>query len=79
DLAQQIHLHLQGIAKDGYMKAQDVVDIMATPEMKQYLGLKTGITLRTGQCWLHNMEWRYGKVTKGMYIDGHEWADVIEY
>ncbi|KAG2124867.1 hypothetical protein DEU56DRAFT_703926, partial [Suillus clintonianus] len=79
DLAQQIHLHLQGIAKDGYVKAQDVVDIMATPEMKQYLGLKTGITLRTGQRWLHNMEWRYGKATKGMYIDGHERADVVEY
>jgi hypothetical protein len=61
------------------VKAQDVVDIMATPEMKKYLGSKTGITLRTGQRWLHNMEWRYGKATKGMYIDGHERADVVEY
>src|SRR5882757_8167987 len=25
DLAQQIHLHLQGVAKDGYVHAQDVV------------------------------------------------------
>ena len=35
DLAQKIHLHLTGIAKDGYVCAQDVVDVMATPEMKQ--------------------------------------------
>ena len=25
------------------------------------------------------MQWRYGKATKGMYLDGHEQADVIEY
>ncbi|KAG2158774.1 uncharacterized protein EDB93DRAFT_1064563, partial [Suillus bovinus] len=79
DLAQHIHLHLQGIAKDGYVKAQDIVDIMATAEMKQYLGSKIGITIQTGQCWLHKMDWRYRKATKGMYIDGHERADVVEY
>ena len=49
DLAQQIHLHLIGIAKDGYVQAQDVVDVMATPEMKRYLSAKTGITVQTGQ------------------------------
>ena len=79
DLTQQIHLHLIGIAKDGYVRAQDVVEVMATPEMKRYLGAKTGITVRTGQRWLHKMNWRYGKATKGMYIDGHERADVVEY
>ena len=25
------------------------------------------------------MQWWYGKATKGMYLDGHEQADVIEY
>ena len=44
DLTQQIHLHLTGIAKDGYVHVQDVVGVMATPEMKQYLGAKSGIT-----------------------------------
>jgi len=72
DLAQQIHLHLIVIAKDGYVRAQDVVDVMVTPEMKCYLGAKTGITVRMGQQWLHKMNWQYGKATKGMYIDGHE-------
>jgi hypothetical protein len=79
DLAQQIHLHLTGIAKEGYVRAQDVVDVMSTPKMKRYLGTKTGISKRTGQRWLHKMQWRYGKATKGMYLDGHERADVVKY
>lgn len=77
--AQQIHLHLTVIAKDGYICSQDVVDGMATPEMKWYLGTKTGIIKWTGWQWLHAMEWRYRKATKGMYIDGHECGDVVEY
>src|SRR5882724_8878205 len=51
DLAQQIHLHLTGIAKEGYVWAQDVVDVMSTPKMKRYLGTKTGIGKQTGQRW----------------------------
>jgi hypothetical protein len=79
DLGQQIHLHLTGIAKEGYIRAQDVVDVMSTPEMKRYLDTKTGISKWMGQRWLHKMQWWYGKVTKGMYLDGHRWADIVEY
>jgi len=56
DLSQKIHLHLTGIAKDGYVCAQDVVDIMETPEMKRYLGIKSGISKQTGQQWSGDME-----------------------
>jgi hypothetical protein len=38
-----IHLHLQGIAKDGYVRAQDIVDFVATQAMQDKLeamGLK---------------------------------------
>ena len=38
------------------VRAQDVVDVMATPEMKRYLGTKSGITKWTSQRWLHAME-----------------------
>ena len=72
DLTQQIHLHLIGISKEGYICAQDVVDVMSTPQMRQYLGTKTRISKQTGHQWLHRMQWRYGKVQKGMYLDGHE-------
>ena len=79
DLAGKLHLHLTSTAKDGYICAQDVVDAMATPEMKHYLGIKSGISIHTGRRWLNKMEWRYEKSTKGMYIDGHERDDVVKY
>ena len=38
DLAQHIHLHLQGIGK--FVKAMDIVHYLETPEMKATLNLK---------------------------------------
>ncbi|KAF8510054.1 hypothetical protein JB92DRAFT_2728765, partial [Gautieria morchelliformis] len=29
--------------------------------------------------WMHAMKYRYGKQPTGMYIDGHECEDVVEY
>ena len=43
DPTQQIHLHLIGISKKGYICAQDVVDVMSSPDMRQYLGTKLGL------------------------------------
>ncbi|KAG6871717.1 hypothetical protein C0992_010438, partial [Termitomyces sp. T32_za158] len=37
DFTSAINLHLQGIAKNGYFKAQDIVDFIATPEMQEKL------------------------------------------
>ncbi|KAF9455309.1 hypothetical protein BDZ94DRAFT_1205895, partial [Collybia nuda] len=83
DFAQQIQLHLQEIAKDGYIRALDIVDFLARPAMQQKLAeagaRKTTISLRTAQRWLHNMGWRYGQKKNGMYIDGHERPDIVEY
>ena len=45
---------------------------MATPDMKSYLGIKTGITVCTAQQWLNAMKLQYGKPSKGMYLDGHK-------
>ena len=47
--------------------------------MATLLGTKSGITKWTGRQWLHAIEWRYRKATKGMYINGHECGDVVEY
>ena len=75
DFAQAIQLHLQGIAKKGYIRAQGVVDYVSTPEMQQKLdnvNAKKKILLWTAQHWLHQMGWQYRKKKNGMYIDGHE-------
>jgi len=82
DLAHEIQLHLTEISKKGYIRAQDVVDFVATPEIQARLakmGKPRGISLRTAQRWLKKLSWRYTKKRNGMYIDGHEREDVVEY
>lgn len=82
DLAQDIQLHLIEIAKKGYIRAQDVVDYITTPEVQERLGTTgnaRGITVRTAQRWLKKLKWRYAKKKNGMYIDGHEREDVVDY
>jgi len=52
DLAQDIQLHLTEIAKKGYIRAQDVVDYVATPDVQERLGTRgnaRGISLRMAQ------------------------------
>jgi hypothetical protein len=83
DFAHAIQIHLSGIAKNNYIRAQDIVDFMQTPEMQEKLeeisSKKKKISLHTAQRWLHRMGWRYGRKRNGMYVDGHEREDVVEY
>jgi hypothetical protein len=80
DFRRDIQLHLTEITKNGYIRAQDIVDYVATPEVQQKLGTKArGIHVRTAQRWLHKLSWRYRQKKRGMYIDGHEREDVVEY
>jgi hypothetical protein len=77
DLAQELHLHLQSIGK--YVAAQDIVNYMGSDEMKARLNLKKGISLRSAQRWMKRMDYRWTKEPKGMYSDGHEREDVVDY
>ncbi|KAF5310155.1 hypothetical protein D9619_010553 [Psilocybe cf. subviscida] len=83
DFSHLIQVHLTAIAKGGYIRAQDIVDYMQSTEMQQKLdkmgAKKKTISLRTAQCWLHKMGWRYGRKRNGMYVDGQEREDVVEY
>ncbi|KAF8486647.1 hypothetical protein JB92DRAFT_3130812 [Gautieria morchelliformis] len=79
DFRLSIQLHLQSVAKDGYIRAQDIVDYIVTAKMQERLGGKTTISVRTAHRWLHRMDWRYGRKKNGMYIDGHEQEDVVQY
>jgi hypothetical protein len=86
DFTLPIQLHLQKIAKenDGHIRAQDIVDFIAdSPDMQNLMeqsgAKRKSISLRTAQRWLHKMGWRYGKKKNGMYVDGHERPDVVEY
>ena len=58
DLSQAIQLHLQERAKDGYIRAEDIVDFLSSPEMQeQFSHKKINITIRTARNWLHTLEW----------------------
>jgi hypothetical protein len=40
---------------------------------------KNPISTRTARRWLIKLGWRYTQVRKGVYMDGHERADVVKY
>ena len=54
---------------------QDIVDFMETPEMQKKLD-KIGSRKKISLC---TMGWQYGRKKNGMYINGHERKDVVEY
>lgn len=81
DLAQALKLHLLEVREQcKYIRAQDVVDFVSRPELQESLGVRPAkISVRTGRRWLNKMSFQYGKRTTGMYIDGHEREDVVQY
>jgi hypothetical protein len=76
-LAQEIKLYLQTLGK--HFKAADVVFYLDQPEIKERFGISKAISERTAQRFLNVMSYRYGKEAKGMYSDGHERDDVVQY
>jgi len=78
DIAQDIHLHLQSLDKR-YLCTRDIVQYLDKPAVKERLGLKNMPSECMAQCWMHTMEYQYGKPKNGMYVDGHECEDVVAY
>lgn len=83
DISQEIQLVLAEQMKTGTIKATDLVDIIASPKMQEQFThagiIKPSISERTAHRWLGRLGWRYGKQKNGMYIDGHERDDVVQY
>ena len=83
DIAQDLQLQLTQRAKNQYIKAADVVEIIASPEIQEKFAqigvVKPSISERTAQRWLWKMRWRYRALRHGMYADGHEREDVVAY
>jgi hypothetical protein len=83
DIAREIKLRLTENTKGTYLKAADVANVIASPEIQEIFrqkGIcKPSISDRTARRWLAGLGWRYGKMQNGMYIDGHEREDVVEY
>jgi hypothetical protein len=77
DLAQELHLHLQGIGK--HICTQDIIDYLDQTDVKAQLKLKKTISLATAQRWMTKMGYRWTKVPSGQFVDGHERLDVVSY
>ena len=83
DISQEIQDELWKKSKAGYVKAQDICEIVASEKL-QGMFLKQGIckpsiSLSTAHRWLAKLNWQFGKKKNGMYIDGHERDDVVAY
>ena len=82
-ILQEIQEQLTEKAKSGFIKAQDVCEIVASARVQTkltQLGIdKPSISLSTAHRWLAKLKWRYGKRKNGMYFDGHERVDVVAY
>ncbi|KAI0280561.1 hypothetical protein BC826DRAFT_924333 [Russula brevipes] len=82
DIAEDIKTRMMEKGK-GFMKAEDVVEIVASPEIQEVFAqkgvTKPSISVRTAHRWLEKMGWTYGKLKHGLYLDGHERPDVVEY
>jgi hypothetical protein len=81
DIAEDIKARM--MEKGGFLKAEDVVEIVASPEI-QVIFARKGITkatisTKTALRWLEKLGWTYGRLQNGMYLDGHERPDVVEY
>jgi hypothetical protein len=70
-------------AKNSFLSAADVMELVSTPEIQAQL-LQAGIyhpsiTKSTACRWLSRLGWHHGTHQNGMYSDGHECEDVVEY
>ncbi|KIJ33887.1 hypothetical protein M422DRAFT_182735 [Sphaerobolus stellatus SS14] len=78
DFSREIQLHLQSLGKK-YFSAMDIVHYLSQSEVKARLKLEKAPSERTARKWLKRMEFHYGTGKNGMYIDGHEHEDVVNY
>ena len=77
ELRQDLEEHLHGIGK--YVRAQDIVDYLDLPQVKEKYGASAPISLTTAQRWMQTLRYRWGNTPTGCYVDGHERQDVVNY
>ena len=83
DIACEIQTRMIEKFKKGFVKAEDVVDLVASPEIQKVFSekgiCKPLISKKTATRWLQKLNWRYQGTRNGMYIDGYEREDVVAY
>ena len=70
-------------AKSGFLRATDITEVVSSPEVQDQLseaGIHRPSISKSMAChWLGRLGWRHGRHQNGMYADGHEQEDVVDY
>ncbi|KAI0364377.1 hypothetical protein BV20DRAFT_956332 [Pilatotrama ljubarskyi] len=77
DLCRAIVEHLEQIGK--YVRALDIVEYLAKPEVQDEFGLKRTVGLSTAQRWMNELGYRWKRTPSGQFVDGHQREDVVHY
>jgi hypothetical protein len=51
----------------------------AEPDTQEEFGLTKPVSKTTARRWMQDLSYQWGRVPKGMYLDGHKCPDVVEY
>ncbi|KAG1738317.1 uncharacterized protein EDB91DRAFT_1054548 [Suillus paluster] len=76
-LAADIKTHLQSLGK--YIRAEDIANYLKDPEVQKRHGFSKSISPATAKCWMKKLGFHWKTEGKGMYLDGHERGDIVEY
>ena len=83
DLACAIKEALAEKAKNGFLTAADIMEVVLGPEVQAQFAqagiFRPSISKSTVCWWLGKLGWWHGKHQNGMYIDGHKCEDIVEY
>jgi len=84
DIKAVVQLKLMERAKGQSITARDIIDIVVSCPRLQECFSHSGITKpviseHSAHHWLTTLEWQYGLPQKGMYVDGHEREDIVQY
>ncbi|KAG0700911.1 hypothetical protein DFH29DRAFT_876281 [Suillus ampliporus] len=76
-LAADIKTHLQSLGK--YIRTEDIVNYLKDPEVQKRHGFSKSISPAMAKRWMKKLGFCWKTEGKGMYSDGHEWGDIVEY
>jgi len=76
-LRDELRTHLQSCGK--YVRAQDLVEYLDRDEVKARYNASISISLKTAQRWMEGLGYDWTDSPTGLYVDGHEREDVVNY
>jgi hypothetical protein len=83
NIIHELKLALEKRAKTGFLSAAEVGEVVSSSDMQACFAeagiYQPSISKSTAHCWLDKLGWRYGRQQNGMYVDGHECEDIVEY